>query len=235
MSALRIIFGTLLSLSVFLSGSPLPALADGCLPGDECYEKPAPVAAPARKSPVTAQPEATRQQTAPAPLAEEPCGWGNRFSAGVPVWMFDEEASDAGGGVYFDLYHCCLPLNLRVGAEVTHMDANQESALSAAEWNDGRDANLTFVRIPFAIEYVYSFNDSTRVFLGGGPDIIHTANDITETSVGAHLSARFMRDLTERFGIAVEAGYAWARVDTEEAGDVVLDNAFIVPSLVYTF
>lgn len=166
--------------------------------------------------------------------AYEDCGgWGTRLSAGVPVWMFDKEDTDLGGGIYLDTYSCCHPINLRVGAEVGHIDLSQGSALANAEF-PGKEVNATFVRIPFAAEYVHSLGDSTQLFVGGGPDIINTANDVSDTNVGLHLSARLHHQISNHFGVALEGGYMWGEVDGE-GGDIELDGAFVVPTVVYSF
>ena len=193
------------------------ALGGGCLPGTDCAKE---EAAPAMEEP------------APVPVAKE-CGWGARISAGAPIYLFQEEDDAVGGGVYFDAFPCDLPINLRVGAEVNHMNADQPNALSAAE-APGRVANLTFVRIPFAIEYTREVANNTHFFAGLGPDIIHTANDIGDTGVGFHLSARLLHNFTDSWGVALEAGYMWGEVESS-TGDVDLDNTFIIPTLSYTF
>ncbi|MCB0321002.1 MAG: porin family protein [Bdellovibrionales bacterium] len=215
---------------VFLSA---PCFADGCLPGEPCYEKPAAKAPVVEPAPVAPAMEAPSVEPIAAP-AETCSGWGNRVSVGAPIWFFQDEGDEVGGGVYFDLYPCCYPVNLRVGAEVNHMNADQASALTAAEWN-GRPANLTFVRVPFAVEYDLELGDRAHLFVGGGPDIINTANDVSDTSVGLHLSARALYEFTNHLGLSVEAGYMWGEVETNEGGDLSLDNTFIIPSLSYTF
>ena len=78
--------------------------------------------------------------------------------------------------------------------------------------------------------------EDTNIFLGGGPDLIATANDISEFSVGLHLSARVAHDITERVGVALEAGYMWGEIDSENGGgDIDLDGTFITPSVYYRF
>ena len=197
--------------------------AGGCLPGENCGSEPVPL--PARKrtmvEPVRSIPPAACE------------GWGSRFAAGAPIWFFDEESTEIGGGIYYDLYSRCLPLNLRLGAEVNHMGADQPNALASAE-KPGSDARLTFIRIPFAVEYMTSVEEDTIFFAGLGPDIIHTANDIEDTSVGMHISTRILHNFTENWGAAIEAGYMWGEVN-DGHGDVTLDNAFIIPTLSYSF
>ncbi|MCI5065206.1 porin family protein [bacterium] len=220
---------TLLSL-----GLASAALADGCLPGEPCYEAPAKMekAAPPLEEPAVMGKEMDFQEAA---ATEEVCdGWANRLSAGAPIWFFQEEGTEVGGGLYLDTYSCCQPYNFRIGAEVNHMDADQPNALTAAERPD-KVAELTFVRIPLSVEYVVPVANRTNLFFGLGPDIITTANDISDTGVGMHISARLLHDFTDHFGLAVEAGYMWGEVEAGEGGDVDLDNTFIIPSLSYTF
>lgn len=163
----------------------------------------------------------------------EACGMNARLSPGVTVWFFDEEDTEVGPAGFLDVWHCELPLNFRVGIEGTHMDLEQDSAQAFAERSD-KDARISFFRIPFAIEYILPVAERTQLFLGGGPDIIHTANDNSDTNVGMHLAARIGYNFTEHVGIAIEGGYMWGEVDGS-GGDVVLDNAYITPLFTYTF
>lgn len=206
------------------------SFADGCNPGDPCWGEPVAAGKALEPSPAV-EPIAE----SPEAVAEEPCcEWGNRIAAGVPVWSFQEEDTEVGGGLYFDIYPCDYPLNFRIGAEVNHMDLDQPNAASSAEF-DGRKVNITFVRIPFAIEYAAALAERTSLFVGGGPNIIRTANDVSDTSVGMHLSARILQNFSDHFGIALEAGYMWGEVNDDGGGDIDLDNTFIIPTLTYTF
>ena len=49
-----------------------------------------------------------------------------------------------------------------------------------------------------------------------------------------HLSARVHYAFNETWGAALEAGYFWGDVDGE-GEDVSLDNAFVTPTIAYTF
>lgn len=208
--------------------------ADGCLPGDPCYESPK-VAAPVREmvppppsKPSTASPVASKV------IIDEDCDWGSRIAIGSPVWFFQEEDTEVGGGIYGDLYPCNYPVNFRIGAEISHIGADQSNALDSAEF-PGKPVRLTFIRIPLAVEYVAPLSGKTKFFIGGGPDIIRTANDVSDTSVGLHLSARVLHNFNEHIGLALEAGYMWGEVNDDGGGDIDLDNTFVIPTLSYTF
>jgi|GEM_PF-4476708 len=164
---------------------------------------------------------------------DEWCQWKTRLSLGVPVWFFDEEDNQAGAGGYLDFWRTDIPLNFRVGIEGRHMDLHQESAEYAREWFD-KTTQISFYRIPFSLEYMHGLTESMTLYFGGGPDIIRTANDISEGTVGMHLSSRLHYAFTQRWGMALEAGYMWGEIDGQD-GDIVLDNAFVVPTLTYTF
>ncbi|MDC0358231.1 hypothetical protein OAO01_05385 [Oligoflexia bacterium] len=200
--------------------------ADGCSPGEPCYETPAPAVV---EAPVAVVPAAI----AP-PVEEKACGWGNRIAAGVPVWFFQEESTEVGGGIYLDVYNCVHPINLRIGAEVNHMGVDQPNAMNSAEF-PGKATRMTFVRIPFAVEYIVAVGENTSFFIGGGPDLIRTANDVSDTTVGMHLSGRLVHEFDGHFGVGVEAGYMWGEVSDDGGGDIDLDNTFIIPTLSYRF
>lgn len=217
---MKLSFWTPLTCLMFISNV---CYGGGCLPGEDCNK-------------VAAQPMVTKQQRYEPVHSVTPVecsGWGSRLAAGAPVWFFEEEDTEIGGGIYYDVFSNCKAINFRVGGEVSHISANQPNALASAE-RPGTDAQLTFVRVPFALEYMTSVADNTFFFLGGGPDIIHTANDIGDTSVGMHVSARLLYNFTNDWGVAVEAGHMWGEVEAR-GGDVDLDNTFVIPSISYTF
>lgn len=202
------------------------AWAGGCLPGEPCDEK----------QPVVANTDTPEPQAVVmSDDSDDPfCCWGNRLAAGVPVWFFQEEDTEVGGGLYWDTFTCNGPLNLRVGVEVSHVKFDQPNALNLAE-APGRKTEVTFVRIPLAAEYMYRASDSFSLFVGGGPDLIRTANDVSDFTVGMHLSGRALYEFTDHMGIGVEAGYMWGEVEDNGSGDIDLDNTFISSTLSYRF
>jgi hypothetical protein len=173
------------------------------------------------------------REEVPQQIADDCSGATFGLSAGVPTWFFDKEKSQTGAGVWGDIRPKCTPLNIRIGVEGRHMDAYQPAARAAAEF-PGLTPELTFIRIPLSFEYAHDLDDSTHWFAGLGPDIIHVANDVSDTSVGFHLSTRFQYDITKNFNVGLEAGYLWASVDGP-TDDVELDTAFVTPSLGVTF
>src|SRR5262249_4026960 len=126
-----------------------------------------------------------------------------------------------------------MPVNFRVGVEGRHLFLGQEPAKFAMQ-NPDDTTRVTYIRIPFSIEYMRPVAEDVTWYIGGGPDIIHTANDIEDTNVGMHLSTRLHYGFNEHWGAAIEAGYMWGDVDGDSA-DVEFDNAFITPTLTYTF
>jgi hypothetical protein len=171
------------------------------------------------------------------PITQEECDCSPNFrlSGGVPVWFFTQESSNLpGSGAALDFWCNEMPVNFRVGVEGRHMYLGQSSADFAREWAD-KTTRITFIRIPFSVEYYHALSENWTGFIGGGPDIVHTANDLTETGVGGHLSARVHYAFNANWGVSLEAGYMWASLDGENGRDVRLDNAFVSPMVAYTF
>ncbi len=193
--------------------------------------------APAKKVARPAPPqEAPKQQPAVAPVQtidDDWCEWKFRLSPGATVWFFDKESTLLGPAAFLDFWRTDYPINYRIGVEGRHMYLGQPEADFAREYFD-KTTHITFIRIPFAVEYMHTVNDNTTWYLGGGPDIIHTANDLSDTNVGMHLGTRLHYAFNEKWGMAIEAGYMWGDVDGEGA-DVKLDNAYITPTLTYSF
>ncbi len=214
---------------------PLPSSADEPGPGlvYPRRKSPPPVAvAPAEiPRPAVVPPRAQRVDTI---HEETECEWGMRIAGGVPVWFFDKEGNTSGAGAYLDVFNTQQRLNFRVGVEGRHMYLGQDAAQSAAEFTD-KTPRITYIRIPFSVEYIIPTGlEATDLFIGGGPDIVHTANDISSTSVGGHLSARINYAFYGNWGVALEGGYMWG--DANRPGkDVNLDGAYITPTLNYTF
>jgi hypothetical protein len=169
----------------------------------------------------------------PEQIVDDCSGVNFGLSAGVPTWFFDNEDSHTGAGLYGDIRPKCAPLNVRLGIEGRHVDFYQPGALEAAEW-PGKTPELTFIRIPLSIEYVADIGENTHWFAGLGPDLIHVANDVSDTSVGFHLSTRAQYDITKSVNVALEAGYMWGEVSGPGA-DIELDTAYLTPQVGVTF
>lgn len=165
---------------------------------------------------------------------EMECDWGVRLAGGLPIWFFEKEGNIPGAGAYIDTFNTNENINLRVGVEGREMFLGQDVAQSAAEF-PGKGTKITYLRIPFSAEYILPTGmESTDLFLGGGPDIVHTANDIGSTTVGGHLSARLNYAFYDGWGVALEAGYMWGEAN-RPGKDVNLDGAYITPTINYTF
>lgn len=166
------------------------------------------------------------------PVREEG-NWNHRLSAGVAVWFFDHEDTEAGPAGFYDVWHDDMPLNFRVGIEGRHLYLSQRNAQSIAE-APGKTPDITFLRIPISVEYALPLQERFTMFFGIGPDIIRVANDTSDWDVGMHLSTRLHYDITEHWGVAVEGGYFWADVDAP-GPDIELDSAYVTPMIAYTF
>ena len=170
----------------------------------------------------------------PVPVEVAPeCGWGFRVSGGVPIYFFDEQDTKATGGVYFDAFPCELPINLRIGAEVRHMSLTEDKAQVYAE-SPGREPDITYVRIPMEVSWYTEIMEQTNLYLGLGPDIVNSANDVGDTTVGLHLGGRLQYQFENNISVALDAGYMWATVDGGK-GDVKLDGAYLIPTVGYRF
>ena len=173
------------------------------------------------------------QAVAPTQASANDCGWGARLSAGVPVWFFDDESTSAGAGAYLDVFPCETPINLRIGIEGRHIDIDQPGAEQYAEW-PGKTTELTYIRIPMAVEYVMPLAENANWYIGGGPDLIRTANDLSDFAVGAHVATRLGYDFENNISVAIEGGYMWAEVD-DGGPDINLDGAYVLPTVGYRF
>jgi len=113
------------------------------------------------------------------------------------------------------------------------MYLGQDAADYGREWPT-KTTRVTFLRIPIGFEYIQPLANGTNLYVGGGPDILHTANDITETNVGMHVATRIHHAFDERFGAALEVGYMWGYLNNP-GKDVNLSNAYVTPSVTYDF
>lgn len=156
-----------------------------------------------------------------------------RASAGYGVWFFDEEDNQGFPALYGDMFCPADSLNFRVGIEGRHMDLHQPNAQSSAEWI-GKTTSITLIRIPFAVEYYHELSPHWSMNLGGGPDILNVANDISDTSVGMHLGGRIHYAFTANWGVSLDAGYMWGEVNSS-GGDINLDQAYVLPMATYTY
>jgi opacity protein-like surface antigen len=197
--------------------SAAAAVAD--MPAKEHFKEQIPVAEP--------------QQVSKLETVKESCGWGARLSGGAPVWVFQDQDTEVGGGLYLDVFPCETPINFRIGGEITHMDLTEDSAQAYAEF-PGKTPRITYVRIPISVEYMLPVAEETTLYLGGGPDLIRTANDVSDFTVGGHLGGRLMYEFENNLSLSVDGGYMWATVD-DGRGDVNLDGAYIVPTIGYRF
>ena len=177
--------------------------------------------------PVKESPSAIPQ---PIPAAT---GCFSRLSLGQTVWFFSEEDTETAPGAYFDFWCADVPLNYRIGIEGRHMDVSQKGTEDYAEF-PGKTVEITYIRIPLAVEYYHDLGEGFTWFVGGGPDLLRTANDISEFDVGAHLASRISYSFDENWGVALEGGYMWNRLDGRSR-DLDLDGAYITPTVHYTF
>lgn len=176
---------------------------------------------------------ATDQPREQAISSSERDEWKVKLSPGVSVWMLDEEDTETAPALYLDVWNTSVPLNWRVGVEGQHVDLEQDEAASLAD-GVGRQPRVTFIRIPFSVEYKHDFDRNFTGYFGGGPDLNVFANDASEVQVGGHLGARIAYNFDEHWGVSLDGGYMWADLDEGDA-DVDLNGAYVSPLLNYTF
>ena len=120
------------------------------------------------------------------------------------------------------------------------MDLTESGSEYYAEWID-KDPRITFIRIPFSAEWMIPLGEGATpqegamLYLGLGPDLIRTANDLSDFTVGLHLSGRLGYEFENNWLLAVEGGYMWSEVSDRGGPDVSLDGAFVIPTIGYRF
>ena len=220
------------------------AVADGCAPGQPCYEAPKPKKAapsPVKLKPVAepeeipAAVEEPEPEPEPEPLAtyeEQESGLIFSLGAGVNVLYFDCEDTRVAPGVYADVRGENAPVNIRLGFEGTNFESEQKRFTAGSPFfND--DPEVNFYRVLGSLEYVAELADDLSLFIGGGPDLIRVNGDVDDTTVGGHLSSRLQKNITESINLAVEGGYLWADID-EKGEDLELDSFFTGVQLVFS-
>ena len=173
--------------------------------------------------PVSPAPEAL-------PVVED--GWKYRISPGLATWFFKDEDNITAPGLYFDAWPTDVPINLRIGVEGRHLDLEQNAARSSAEF-EGLNTEVTYVRIPMAVEYRRDLCEKWMWTVGGGPDILRMANDVSEWDVGLHLGTRLNYNFAENWSVGVEGGYMWATVGATE--DIDMDGWYLNAQVGYNF
>lgn len=148
--------------------------------------------------------------------------------AGVTVFALADEHTQVGPALFFDARNTSVPLNFRVGVEGTHLNVQQSRVDGRPDIGDTPD--LTYVRVPTAIEYVADLCDKSTLYVGGGPDLISISGLGNDTDWGAHLGARVLNKITDNMGISLEAGYQWADLDIY-GGPIDLDGAYVTTLL----
>ena len=232
---LKCIF-SFLALSLMLDANT--ASAGGCAPGQPCWEEPVKQKRTRRPDAPTRNEVVKPRAAVPAPakeMMEDKVAMEESFeetesaltlAAGINVLYFDCEDTTVAPGIFADYRPDSeLPVNIRLGVEGTEVDVDQfDFGLNAAA-AAGTDFN--FIRIPLSVEYVMDVAEETKVFIGGGPDLIDISGDYDDTIVGLHLGARVQQDITERIGVSLGAGYLFAEADADDFDeDLDLDGAY---------
>lgn len=224
-------------IALIVAWSICPAISGADEPGPGMTYPPKRRHAAVNPAPVVTSPAVLEErERAPMAMMEDQteCDWHVRVAGGLPIWFFDEESNLAGPGAYVDIFNEKMRINLRLGVEGRHMFLGQDAAQGASEFS-GKATKITYLRIPFSVEYIVpAAIAGGDLFLGGGPDIVHTANDIESTAVGGHLSARVNYALYGAWSVAFEGGYMWGNAD-RPGENVSLDGAYVTPSVNYTF
>jgi hypothetical protein len=169
------------------------------------------------------------REAEPTPVDEG--GLHMNLAGGPSVYMFGEEHTKVASGLFVDVYHDDAPFNFRTGVEGVHINAEQGAFLDGTL--PGEEVEVNFIRVPFSFEYMTPVTEDAKFYVGGGPDIIHIDNSISDTSVGMHLGARVVQKVTDTLGIGLEGGYFWAEFDNDKNGkEPDLDSFYISTQLV---
>lgn len=230
-----------ISLGLLLAGTPTSAVADGCAPGEPCWDDPAPK--PMRKpqpkpAPVAPPPEPVRQkpmsEPEPEPMVKETGGLEFGIAAGFNVLFFDCEDTHVAPALYVDAKHSDVPLNLRLGVEgVDLADSEQYKYTPESQWFQ-EEPNFSLIRLPLSLEYVHSLAEKTELLVGGGPDLLILGGEAHDTTVGVHLGARVRQALSDSLGVSAGGGYLWGEGDVRNE-DYDLGSAFVGADLSYRF
>ncbi len=213
------------------------SFADGCAPGEPCWEDPKPVAPPVAPpppletekiapAPVVAPPAAPAP--APAPVEEAKLLFG--LTPGFNVFFFDCQDTEFAPALYLDTRSTEVPLNLRVGIEGTRIRDAQQFRFTPESQFFGDEPDFNFLRFPLSLEGVIPVLPGTDILVGGGPDLLVIRGDGSDTDVGWHVGARLEQAVTERFAVSAGGGYLWGEADAR-GEDLDLDSAFVGASL----
>lgn len=237
-----ILVSTVLVAGLVMTGIP-SAFADGCAPGEPCWEKYKP--RPVRREAVAPAPVVREVAPAPVMLKKEPVTLRQEIvedvseysllvSAGANVMYYNCHDTQIAGGIYGDVRKEGLPLNFRTGIEISNLNATDfffqpDSAFFQEE------PDFVLVRIPISLEYVIPVSEETEVLVGGGIDLIQTSGRGSDGDVGGHLEARLVQDLGSDISASVGTGYLWANTDTEGGENLDLKGAYTGASIGYKF
>ena len=156
----------------------------------------------------------------------------------VNVVFFDDDRDRPIYGGHLDVRRSDFPLNFRVGVEGAHFDSEQASLqrLQAETKPFSSGPELTYLRIPFALELMHDLGSGLELFGGAGYNIIRIDNLASDTGSGFHLSGRLGYNITDNFGASVEGGYLFAEdLDAEGRGDVELSGPFVSSGLYFRY
>lgn len=164
--------------------------------------------------------------------------WTFSVSPVVTMMFFDDDRNRPLYGGYVEARRSDFPVNLRIGIEGAHFDSENDALVDAfaASGSGASGPELTFIRVPIALEYYREVMDNLTLFAGPGLDIIHMDNFADDTGVGLHLSGRaayeVIQDLVD---VTLEGGYLFADDLESDGGDVNFDGAFVSAGVAVKF
>lgn len=207
-------------------GSLKPAFADS--PGKEVFRERIPV---------------REEETRAEPIQEErmvqadESEWLFSVSPTVNMVFFKDDRNRPLYGLHFNARKSDIPINYRIGIEGAHFDS-ENPPIERTFVNSGSFASgpeLTFIRIPIAIEYFHEVNEDLNLYAGPGLDIIRIDNIVEDTGTALHLSGRLGYELTEDWEATVEGGYMFAEDLSTPEGDADFSGPFVAAGLAYNF
>ncbi len=214
-------------------------LADGCLPGEPCWDPPrrAPeVVYESEPEVIYETPQPTYVPEPQAPVEVEPVpmmkksSWNLGLEPGVAAFMHRCWGTEVAPSLMFNIGREDSPWNVRTGA--------QWYDLSDTALNIGFETDI--IRIPLLLEYGMEVSNTAKLMLGGGINGILVdgfAGQSDDEFIGGSLGVRYVQSLMDNIDLSVAGEYLFAESDikTGDGEDLLLDGPVITTGLSFNF
>ena len=223
------------------------AYADGCAPGQPCWEENN-VPRRTQRAPIqrrVVEPEVQQEiieEVIEEPVVVETSGGDLNLgiSGGVNVFYFNCEDTMVAPSLMVDYQpDSSLPINLRLGVEGGSLDAEQYYHTPESQFFQDK-LDLSFIRVPLSIEYILKSSEDTKAFIGGGPSLLMIDGDsdvggvdVDDTDVGLHLAVRVQQAVSDNIAVSLEGGYLFSEMEADNS-DFDAEGAYTGVHLVGT-